>query len=83
MSLYDDIINLQLKRHRQVITLQGQGELAYKYGHRDSRRAAAELANNYEHEVVYKLRIALQIIMEGGSVGYLKNIALEALESFK
>jgi len=44
MNLHNEIMNLPCPAPRELIAQQGQHNLCYKFGHRDARHAAAELA---------------------------------------
>jgi hypothetical protein len=70
MSLHDDIMNLQVPQRRELITCSGQGELAYKYGHRDARHAAAELAIQAESWLEAYSDMIRKICFEYGAGGY-------------
>ena len=63
MNLHNEIMNLVPPQRRELITTSGQGEIAYKFGHRDARHAAAELAIKSD-SLIEEMKLQLEDILD-------------------
>lgn len=63
MSLHNDIMNIVAKLPQPGVSSEGCCSLSYKYGHRDARHAAAELAIEADKKIE-ELRTALESMLK-------------------
>lgn len=69
MNYHNEMMNIQESGRRELIACSGQGALSYKYGHRDARHAAAEIALKADTRIEELEQVLREVLPELRGLG--------------